>query len=264
MRRLAEEFYGQPERAVPSLCLALGLLSGTLFHSPAVGVLTWAAASLLWNHWSQRLVIDDLRLGPLALSCPHQDETGRPQVWLTFDDGPGPQTQEIVRILNEAGCKATFFFIGEQVRGYPNLEHLRLALAAGGHSVANHTMSHPNLLRRTSALIEEEMSQTQKLLEREFGDLCAPLFRPPFGYRNRVVLERAHSLGLSIIGWSCNSLDFLQGEAERVVSRVEESLQEGTIILFHDGRERRERTVAALSPLLSRLRDKGFGTYSPT
>src|SRR5450631_537240 len=61
---------------------------------------------------------------------------------LTFDDGPGRYTPQILSILKAKGVKATFFAIGRQVPAYQSITR---ALARAGMSVQNHTWDHPNL-----------------------------------------------------------------------------------------------------------------------
>ena len=257
LRFFQEQFYGQSERAVPFLILTLagviGLLTDSWHAFLAAVLLFWGA----WQYWSARLVINDLRLGYLQLAVP------RPEIWLTFDDGPGPETLPILEELNRNGVPATFFFIGEQVEIYPRLEELRQALALGNHKVANHSFTHPNFLTLDKAQTESEIRRTQEILQREFPGLVRPLFRPPFGYRKRETLEVAESLKLEVVGWNLNSLDFLDGSAQSLLERLEKTLRGGVIVLFHDGRSDRSRTLEALRLWLPGLRGKGFELHLP-
>lgn len=244
---------------MPALCAGLGLGAGLLTRSWIGGLTAGLVSWLAWDRAARRLVISDQRLGPVRLHCPSRDPEGRPQVWLTFDDGPGPETMEILELLNKAGARATFFFIGEQVESYPALPALREALQSGSHTVANHTWSHPNLLRLTQPQVGEEISRTTSLLERSFPGLVRPLFRPPFGYRGRGVMSQLEDL--EMVGWSLNSLDFLQGDPDRIPERVQRLLKPGQILLFHDGRRERSRTVEGLRGVLALLEQLGYGSY---
>lgn len=206
---------------------------------------------------SRHLVIGDQRLGPVRLECSSEE------VWLTFDDGPGPQTLQIVETLNRAGCRATFFFIGEQLAAYSQLEELRMALVEGGHSVANHSYTHPSFLWQSDDSAFGQMKRTQELLCAHFPELTLPLFRPPFGYRKASTFRQATRLGLELIGWSVNSLDFLNSPPERLLERLKASVKPGSVVLFHDGREGRETTLSALPALLDWLKARGYQTYNP-
>lgn len=263
LNQLVEEFYGQPERAVPGLCIFMSILVGLFTGSAFWALCTLGSTIGAWNYWSARLVIDDLTLGPLQLSCPEYGQDGRPLAWLTFDDGPGPETLSIIRELNLHGISATFFFIGEQVEQYPHLSELREALERGGHSVANHSYTHPNFLRLSAQQTLHELKRTQDILEEQFSSLRVALFRPPYGYRTRTTLAQAEQLGLSVVGWNLNSLDFLNSPIPRTLNRVEKGLGPGSILLFHDGRAQRQKTVDVVKALLPRLKAQGFGAYTP-
>ena len=232
-------------------------------RSKGLACLAVATSLGLWNQVSPKVVVQDTRLGKLELTCPARTAGGQKQLWLTFDDGPGPDTLKIVKMLNAFNFSATFFFIGEQVEAYSNTEELRSLIRAGHHSVANHSFSHPNFLSLAPNEIKSEMVRNQRLLSQSFPETCVPLFRPPFGYRNSATLSFAEDLDLSVIGWSLNSLDFLSGNAERVCERIEKQVEPGTILLFHDGRKGRERTVRALSRTLSWLTDNDYEGFSP-
>lgn len=264
VRRLQELFYGTPERAVPYLYCLFSLLAWYLTGEGLYGIVVLIGCATAWKWWSARLVIDDHRLGPVTVTCPPVNQEGRPQVWLTFDDGPGPETPAIVETLNRHSFPATFFFIGEQLASYPQLEHLRELLQQGGHTVANHSTTHPSFLGLSQAETMGEIEVTQKRISRNFEGLARSLFRPPFGYRTPTTLTTAKMAEVEVIGWNINSLDFLEGPAERVVGRVMERVQPGSIILFHDGREGRNRTEQALPKILSRLKGEGYEGYSPT
>lgn len=260
---LSQALYGEPEKSLPALCALLGLGTGLATRSWVKGLMAGAAAGLLWNQASKRLVITDQRLGPVQLNCPPQDPAGNSQIWLTFDDGPGPETLAIVRQLNEARQRATFFFIGEQVESYQEHPELINLLRKGDHTVANHSWSHPNMLTLSKEESEDQVWRTQELLGEVYQELVTPLFRPPFGYRNSQLLEQLRKSPLELVGWDLNSLDFLKGPVENLLQRVERRLAPGSILLFHDGRQRRQRTAEALPLVLDLLHRRGLTTYCP-
>lgn len=262
-RAIQERFYGQPESAVPWLCAGLASAVGAVTRSPGWALATLALTQGAWRSVSPYLVIDDLRLGPVLLCCPPYDEQGRPQLWLTFDDGPGPETMAVLDHLERCGARATFFFVASRVPGYPHLERLAERLLRGGHSVGNHSWSHPNFLKLSEPQAREEVEQARETLRRIFPDTLVPLFRPPFGYRTPALLQAITAAGEQTVGWSLNSLDFLEGSPTALAQRVKERLKPGAIALFHDGPERRQRTVSALPNLLGELEAQGFTTFCP-
>ncbi len=255
--RVRNFLYGDPARAVPLLAAAFGVGVGAVTGSPGWGAGAWLCGLGVWNLMSPRLVIEDTRLGPVTLTCPPFSAKGAPQICLTFDDGPGPETLEVLDILNEFGVPATFFMIGERVAGFDQQEALRERLRQGGHRVANHSYRHPSFLTLSASAVREEVDTTERLLDDVFGELLLPAFRPPFGYRSERLFAHAAARGLEVLGWSLNSLDFLDGSVEALVERVSEA-DPGAIVLLHDGPAERSRTVNALPQFLGRLQERGF------
>jgi peptidoglycan/xylan/chitin deacetylase (PgdA/CDA1 family) len=262
--RLREQLYGDPGRVVPWLAVAFSLGVGALTRSPGAGLGSLVLAGQLWDRFSPRLVIEDPRLGALTLNCPRRDSAGRKQVWLTFDDGPGPDTETILDILEDHQAPATFFLIGEQLKNYSRLEALRQRLSSAGHRVGNHSWSHPSFLGLSAPAARQEVWRAQELIEQSFPNSTLPIFRPPYGYRTEDLFAHLQAARLSTIGWSVNSLDFLSGPAETMVDRVLGLAVPGSILLFHDGPERRERTVSALPAILRGLRQRGYEFGVPT
>lgn len=261
--RFRNFLYGDPARAVPLLAAAFGLAVGWLSGSLAWGGAAWLLARAVWSFMAARMVIEDTRLGPVTLACGPRTESGRPQLWLTFDDGPGPHTLAIVDILNRHGAAATFFMIGERVADFPQLDLLRERLALGGHRVANHSWSHPSFLSLDPQAVARQVDTTDAILRETFGDLLLPLFRPPFGYRRRNLFAHLSVRGLELMGWSLNSLDFLEGSSTSLARRVG-GAPPGAIVLLHDGPGPRARTLEALPALLGELAERGIEATTPS
>ena len=183
--------------------------------------------------------------GPISSGPP----TAR-AVALTFDDGPGPRTPEVIERLRRAGARATFFQVGVNVERYPQLA--RRAAAAG--EVANHTYRHSDLVRLSSAGIRDELRRGSRAIERATGTR-ATLFRPPYGSRDARVDAVARELGLRQILWSVDTEDWRHATPDRLIERVRQQLRPGGIVLFHDhGRA----TLTALEWLLSELRRRNL------
>src|SRR5438105_7092635 len=97
---------------------------------------------------------------------------------LTFDDGPHAEgTEAVLEILREAGARATFFLVGEQVEQRPAVA---AEIAAAGHGVGLHCRRHRNLLRLTPGQIREDLERAEHTIADATGR--APLLhRPPYG-----------------------------------------------------------------------------------
>jgi len=184
----------------------------------------------------------------------------RPQVALTFDDGPHPEfTPRIARILDQHDARATFFCVGSQAER--NLYLVR-ALVAAGHEIGNHSYSHSafgDLF--VAARLAADLARNQALLSS-----CAPpprFYRPVVGVRNPKVHAAARHVGLSIVTWSDAARDGAWPLTLDKTRRLARRARPGDILALHDGtipnRTRlRESTVRALPALLELLAARGL------
>ncbi|MES2947280.1 MAG: polysaccharide deacetylase family protein [Pseudomonadota bacterium] len=184
---------------------------------------------------------------------------------LTFDDGPhGVYSAEIAAILKQYSAPAIFFQVGSNlgaVGADGNTKLLPKAdvsrkLLDGGHTLANHSMTHAQLSKRTGEALKTEIVGTDTLLK-AVDVRSSPLFRFPYGARNEeglAVLDAAH---LRSVMWNIDSLDWADPVPSSIADRVLRTVEkEGRgIVLFHDIHE---RTVKALPAILDRLVADGY------
>ena len=170
-------------------------------------------------------------------------------IYLTFDDGPGTETNAILNILKEKNVRATFFVVGARI--YENPETL-IRISNEGHSLGVHSMSHPYLYKN----IEYELSETKELIKTLTGEEVN-LFRPPYGFRTWQTIQIAEDLGLQTITWSSFPSDNVK-EKEDIISYVISNLGNGQIICLHDGPMNRQNTLFALNELIDQARAKGY------
>lgn len=206
------------------------------------------------------------RLGDLA---PRGTLSGD-EVALTFDDGPDPRyTPAVLRLLERAGARATFFVCGEPARRHPAL--LR-SVVAEGHVVAGHTWNHVRVDRMDREQWIAEVDDTHDLLE-DLTDRPVRYFRPPWGRYSPVTLARLHRRRIGTALWSVSSEDTVQAEPGRIVEHVAPGLRPGAVVLLHDGcgdllapgstlppgaHADRSVTVTALAGILEELRHRGL------
>lgn len=171
-------------------------------------------------------------------------------VALTFDDGPGPRTAQVLRILGAAGQRATFFILGRQLADYPDLP----AVEARAGAVGDHTFSHGDLTRLDPVTRTAELSQTRSLLER-LTDRPVTLFRPPYGVRNPGVDAVSQQLNLLQVTWNVDTQDAEGARAADIVSLAKAGMRPGAIILMH---ENKPETLVALPRILRALQRRGF------
>jgi peptidoglycan/xylan/chitin deacetylase (PgdA/CDA1 family) len=154
---------------------------------------------------------------------------------LTFDDGPGPYTADLLDLLVERSIVATFFVVGQNAERRPAL--IRRMLDEG-HEVANHSYSHPDLRRLKPESQFLEMKKTQELLQSLGAEVR--YFRPPYGSYGPETTAKAETLGMTIMLWSLDSQDWkhhvLRLEKLRSVSPAVQQSFPGMrgVLLFHD------------------------------
>lgn len=175
------------------------------------------------------------------------------QIALTFDDGPIPEfTPQVLKLLKQHQAKATFFCIGKHIEKHPELFK---QIIADGHTIGNHTYSHPNNFGFLSTKkVQTELEQTRNLIKKLSG-LTSKLYRPAFGVTNPRIRRAVQNLNLTTIGWNKRSLDTTNISEETILKRATKNLKTGDVILLHDTSE---KSVRVLEQLLLILRDKNM------
>lgn len=177
--------------------------------------------------------------------------TGIGPVYLTFDDGPGAYTEQILDILKKYNVHATFYVIGRNVPGNAlTMQRIRNE----GHAIGNHSYSHADLSRLNKAQILQELSSTQSLVQQISG-VTPTAFRPPYGAVNPAVREAAASLGLSVDLWTVDPDDWLQPGTNEIIRRVLSHDRAGSVVLLHI---LHTQTVDALPAIIEGIRAQGY------
>jgi peptidoglycan-N-acetylglucosamine deacetylase len=178
-----------------------------------------------------------------------------PEIALTFDDGPNPvYTLQILAILQAYNVKATFFDVGYLVKDFPNIVRQEFLQ---GHTIGNHSWSHPQLTRLSASGIYSQLVSTSDAIQSVTGKRPT-IFRPPYGSFNRIVLSQALRLNLSTIIWNNEAHDWATPGTNVIAWRILNLARYGGIILLHDGGGFRAQTVAALPIIITTLRQRGF------
>ena len=170
---------------------------------------------------------------------------------LTFDDGPGPYTAQLLDILDQHGAKATFFLIGSKVSAQADV--LR-RMHARGHQLGNHSWSHPELPKLPVGQIAGEIDRTNDAIKQATG-VTPTVMRPPYGAVNSAVLEQLRLRGMSSILWSVDTRDWADRNSDIVCSRAVAGTHPGAIILMHDIHQ---TSVEAVPCILSALKQQGY------
>jgi peptidoglycan/xylan/chitin deacetylase (PgdA/CDA1 family) len=196
--------------------------------------------------------------GPAATSF----ETTRREVWLTIDDGPDPSsTPAVLDLLKAHGAKATFFVIGEQVARHPGLVR---RMAAEGHSVGNHTFTHPlssfwcALPSRTAAEIDQCVGALL-LADAPFERY----FRPPVGVRNPFLDPQLAARGMDLVLWNARGFDGGSRRPGAALACIAGRIGPGGIILCHEGGPRAATRLEFTRLLLEFLGAEGYACVLP-
>jgi peptidoglycan/xylan/chitin deacetylase (PgdA/CDA1 family) len=178
----------------------------------------------------------------------------RRQVALTFDDGPGPYTHRLVRILRRKRVPATFFQVGEMIP-----EFRGAAREVRRHfPVGDHTLSHPQMghLRRR-AQRWQVLAGAARL--RAAGARRRPLmFRPPYASFDRDTFRVLRRQRMLMVLWNVDSEDYTRPGTRQIVRNVVSRVRPGSIVLMHDAGGDRSQTIAALPAIANRLRRRGY------
>jgi len=175
-------------------------------------------------------------------------------VALTFDDGPGPYTPEVLSVLEREHAPATFFVIGEELRyfGASTAREIR-----DGFAIGNHTETHPMLAHLSAHDQYEELFEQAARIELLDGPRPR-LFRPPYGSFNATTFHELARLHQLMVLWSVDTGDYQQPGVETIVQRVIAGAKPGAIFLMHDAGGNRSETIAALPQIISELRKRGL------
>ena len=167
----------------------------------------------------------------------------RPMIALTFDDGPGKYTMQLLQQLEAYHARATFFMVGRNVPKYPDAVRKMKEI---GCELGNHSTNHPNLTKHAPEVVHAEIETTNIWLEQTVGER-ATLVRPPYGAYNEVIQSLANA---PLILWSMDTRDWESRNPVLVRDMVLTNVKDGDIILLHDIHDTTLQASMELIPLL--------------
>ena len=141
------------------------------------------------------------------------------------------KTPFILQTLARYNVKATFFLCGFWAEAYP--DQVR-AISDAGHTIGNHSMTHPHMNSLSAAQITEEIEKLDDLLESITGRRTT-LFRAPYGEYNDSVIKTVRAAGHEPIQWSIDTIDWKpERSSQTILDTVLKKLKDGAIILCHN------------------------------
>lgn len=211
-----------------------------------LAVLTVAAMIVMAVAKGSKVVAADKKVPIYAISRADN------HIAVTFDCAWGnSNTDLLLSLLKDANATATFFVTGEFCDKYP--EDVRKMYQAG-HEIGNHSDLHPHIEGiNINDLIEDtrECSRKIKMITGEEPKI----YRAPYGEYDDNTVSTIEGMGMKMIQWSVDSIDWQEPNADTIIERVVSKTESGSILLFHNDLE---NTAQALPDVLTKLKQKGF------
>lgn len=182
---------------------------------------------------------------------------GRTRASITFDDGPHPQTLELLDVLAAHQVPATFFQCGSYVRQHPDIARA----VAARHEIGNHTDTHPRLWLSSPNRIREEVTRAQESIVEATG-VVPQLFRSTYGIPGIGMGRALKQHGLTNVLWTVIGNDW-KYPAARIAERVISKIKPNGIICLHDGRDVNphpdiRETIEAVKIIVPALLERGY------
>ncbi len=217
----------------------LFVLTGFVYLS----LLIWGSASIHSNYHVKTF-------------CKNSERSSK-EIAISFDDGPNSTfTPLVLDALKKHEVSATFFCIGKNLQGN---ESLIQRIAEENHILGNHSYSHSYFFDFFGTeKIKQELLETNKQIEAICGKKVQ-FFRPPYGVTTPNIAAAVEALKFTTIGWNIRSMDAVNRNESKIVKRVTEQLQPGSVILFHDTHS---RILPVLEEVLEHCKKNGYKIVS--
>ncbi len=195
-------------------------------------------------------------LAPLVPDALWSVPTEERVAYLTFDDGPTQDlTRPILHLLAEADVKATFFLIGRYAKTHPDLVR---AIQASGHTIGNHSMTHPYPWAISHEAMLRDAETGSKILEDITGERIR-YFRPPYGQLTGGLRRWCATYQQRCAMWDVAPADFLSWIGPiRVKEHICRFVRPGSIIVLHDNPVASTAVLPALPAVIQELKDEGW------
>ena len=194
--------------------------------------------------------------GIVKVPLPHGTLTRLPgrtnHIALTVDDGTSPQVVEgYARLCRDTGLRLTFFCNGVNRSWTEHATLLRALHDDNRIFLANHTWSHPNLVRLSSGRIADQVRRNETFLKKTFGTLGRPFLRPPYGFSNGRVAAQLADLGYPVVTmWEGTLGDSGTVAPTKIVTNAEKWLRPGRIVIGHANHSTVTKTYGRLVEII--------------
>ena len=176
-------------------------------------------------------------------------------VAITYDDGPGAETNRLLDKLKAKNAHASFMVIAPSAEQHPELLK---RMKAEGHTIGNHTKSHRQLNTLSYEQVSQEIDAGNAAIKKAPGQ-GTRWVRPPYGATNATVDQVTRDKGVSQALWDVDTVDWKDRNSEHVCSSAVQGARAGSIVLMHDIHP---TTVDAADCVIDGLRAKGLEPVS--
>ena len=176
-------------------------------------------------------------------------------VAITYDDGPGAETNRLLDKLKAKNAHASFMVLAPNADQHPELLK---RMKAEGHTIGNHTKSHRQLNTLPYDQVSREIDAGNAAIKKA-TDQSTRWVRPPYGATNATVDQVTRDKGVSQALWDVDTVDWKDRNSEHVCSSAVQGARAGSIVLMHDIHP---TTVDAADCVIDGLRAKGLEPVS--
>lgn len=197
-------------------------------------------------------------LRPTFPSCLWAGNLNSKTIALTFDDGPHPRyTPQLLEVLDHYSILASFFWLGACVNRSPAIAK---AIYERGHFIGLHGYDHQSFPLLTTAALKQSLQQTQAAIAQAcFVDpITITDVRPPNGLFTPQTLNLLHEWHYRPVMWSVVPEDWVRPGVSVVVQRVLQQVENGSLIVLHDGACGGQDVAATTAQLVPQLLRQGY------
>lgn len=262
------EFVRRKRREILLSCLFFLILLGGVSALPTLGqhIAEQAAASA--DNWG--LSFPEPGHTPVGnadaaylkdYNCYFVGDTEKPVIYLTFDAGyENGCTGKILDALKKHNAPACFFLVGSYIRDNGELVK---RMVAEGHTVGNHTNTHPDMSAISDeAAFKQELQAVEQTYYDLIGQNMPKYYRPPQGKYSETNLSQAKELGYTTVFWSLAYVDWLdddQPTREEAFDKLLPRIHNGAVVLLHSTST---ANAEFLDELLTKWEEMGY-TFKP-
>lgn len=179
-------------------------------------------------------------------------EIDKPFVALTFDCAWGADDiQDIINTLRSNNLQAAFFTVGDWVQKYPDAVK---ALSTAGMEIGNHSDSHAHVNNLSYEENQNDMIKCNEKITAITGKKVK-FYRGPYGEYNNTVINVAKSLGMKVIQWDIDTLDYKDKTPHEMCERIKKKIRNGSIILMHNDTK---YTATGLQQIIDKITSLGY------